>query len=292
MTVQPVGTPTNYKFATCETRAPMFASLVKDTEASIRFLSRLPVRDPLDDALPEFRKTAHTFPLAGMIIALPTACVLWLGWLTGLPHLVTAILSTAAMVITTGALHEDGLADVCDGFWGGHSKKRKLEIMRDSAIGTYGTLGLILGLTLKIVLIAQLLPLFGGIVGAFIIVASAALSRLAILQQWSALPAARNEETDDGMVNGKPSAGLSVVYGSANLATFQRGVVLALPALVIILFAAGLWPFIAALILMQAVIVGFTALCKHHIGGHTGDTLGATQQVSELGLLLALIWTM
>ena len=135
----------------------MIHGLIADTRSSILFLSRLPVSYSAQTTLPDFRKSARCFAFAGMLIAIPTALVLWVASLSGLPALVAALLGVATMMFVTGALHEDGLADTLDGFWGGHSKQRKLEIMRDSAIGTYGVLGLVVTVLLRVGLLSHLI---------------------------------------------------------------------------------------------------------------------------------------
>ena len=267
--------------------------LLEATLASVMFLSRLPVRFSKDDTLPDFAKTAHAFPLAGILIGLLPASVLWASLMLGLQSIVASTLCVIAMVIVTGALHEDGLADVADGFWGGHTRERKLEIMRDSAIGTYGVITLVLGLVLRILLIAALCNSLDALWAAVSYLAIASLSRLAMLQPWSALPAARTDSSSPSDIESnkgaKDQSGLSARYGSPNNATFIRGVVCTLPIFFILFLAVGLWPALLALVLMEVVIIGFSALCTRHIQGHTGDTLGATQQLSELGLLLGLI---
>ena len=115
-------------------------NLWRDTLASTQFLSRLPVHRIKGTDIPiDFSKSAYTFPLAGVIISLPSAVTLYVALIAGLDNLVAAIIAVTVHLLVTGALHEDGLADVADGFWGGATRERKLEIMRDSAIGTYGS---------------------------------------------------------------------------------------------------------------------------------------------------------
>ena len=261
--------------------------------ASLMFLSRLPIRISNDVALPDFSKTAHAFSLAGLIIGLLPAFILWVSLMLGLQSLIASALCVATMVVVTGALHEDGLADVADGFWGGHTRERKLEIMRDSAIGTYGVIALVLGLVLRVLLIAALCDNLGAVWAALSYLAIASLSRLAMLQPWSTLPAARASDSTQTDLQpdsaGKDKAGLSARYGTPDNATFITAMICSLPALFLLLIFCGIWPTLLALGLMEAIIIGFSALCTRHIQGHTGDTLGATQQLSELGLLLGLI---
>jgi adenosylcobinamide-GDP ribazoletransferase len=118
------------------------ATFAGDLAACIRFFSRLPLPrlgkwdDPA--ALPAFQRMARAAPLAGVLVALPAALVGLLLGFTALPHLAIGLLMTGALAAVTGGLHEDGLADVADGFFGGHTPERRLEIMKDSRIGSFG----------------------------------------------------------------------------------------------------------------------------------------------------------
>ncbi len=264
--------------------------------ASVQFLSRLPVhRLPLtgplaSGAVTDFSKTAHGFALAGIIIAAPSAFILWLCVQAGLPHLVCATLAVAALVFTTGALHEDGLADLFDGFWGGHTKERKLAIMRDSSIGTYGTLALVFSSFLRVSLLSALLTATGAADATMLLLAVGGLSRFAMLPVWTVLPAARRPLEDEITTEDKSAAGLSARYGSATGATTIKGAVFALPAAALVVLFTGVGSLFVSLLALAVSVAVIITLARHHIGGHTGDVLGATQQVAELALLLALLF--
>ncbi len=276
----------------------MIQKLFVDTRSSILFLSRLPVSYSAQPNLPDFSYSARCFAVAGLVIAIPAALILWITFNTGLPAPVVAILAVATMIIVTGALHEDGLADTVDGFWGGHSKQHKLEIMRDSSIGTYGTLGLILTILLRVVLYTHLIENLGsgGDAAAIVLIASASLSRAAILQPWARLPPARSDSDDvedesssDGR---KQVSSLSARYGMPTSNTMIWGTLLALPAVFLLIWTCGSFSTLSGLVGLQLGVLIMIRLSKVHIEGHSGDTLGATQQLSELGLLLGLVWTM
>ena len=173
-----------------------FRDLPADTLASLRFLSRLPIPYSEDTPLPNFQSQAHTFPLAGIAIAVPATIVASLAFWLGLPNAAIALLAIATTTIVTGALHEDGLADVADGFWGGHTRERKLEIMRDSSIGTYGTLALVLSIGLTAALITGALGALSPVQFCLTLLAAAALSRTAMLWPWVALDTARPSSSD------------------------------------------------------------------------------------------------
>ena len=270
----------------------MVKQIYADLKSSILFLSRLPMSFSLQAPLPDFSRTPWTFAPAGMIIALPAALVLWAAVETGLAAPLAAILAVATMMLITGALHEDGLADTVDGFWGGYSRERKLEIMRDSTIGTYGVLGLIITVSLRITALWQLIEHMGALHSALVVIAIAGLSRAAMLQPWSVLPSARPSKSDNDTTKKKDESGLSARYGVPSQKIMALGMIAALPAVAILVWATGWLPAIIGLVLLQFAIFVLLRLSRHHIGGHSGDTLGATQQLSELGLLLGLVWTM
>ena len=118
-----------------------------EVKATLRFFSRLPL--PPDSREPDFPRALRMAPVAGALLGLAAALPFLLALRLNEPPLVAAILGVAASVVLTGALHEDGLADVADGFGGGFSRERKLEIMRDSRIGAYGATALMLSLALR-----------------------------------------------------------------------------------------------------------------------------------------------
>ena len=122
-------------------RPRRFAPAARDIGDALRFFTRMPVGEAGASAPLDLNRVAWATPVAGAAAGLIGALVLALSGLLGLPHLVRAGLATSALVAATGALHEDGLADVADGFGGGATRAMKLDIMRDSRIGAYGALG-------------------------------------------------------------------------------------------------------------------------------------------------------
>jgi adenosylcobinamide-GDP ribazoletransferase len=233
------------------------------------FLTRLPV--PLDEARPStVAQAGWAFPICGAVVGL----VAWLGYAAGallaLPALLCALFAIVTAVLVTGALHEDGLADFADGMGGGRERARKLEIMRDSATGSYGVLALILVVAIKAVAIAEV-----GTAGVALaaLVALGAASRLAVLFAMAVMPPARLD-------------GLGKDAGAPSLWRVAVSVALTLLAAVP-LGLAGLGAVIGAL--AAGAIPALIAW--RHIGGQTGDVLGAIQQIGEIGgwiVLLAL----
>ncbi|MEM9733016.1 MAG: adenosylcobinamide-GDP ribazoletransferase [Pseudomonadota bacterium] len=266
--------------------------LWQDTISSTLFLSRLPVSGLLAverrDALPEFQETAHTFPLAGAVIGLLPAALVYAGGLLGLSGTLLAWIAIATLVITTGALHEDGLGDVVDGFWGGHERERKLDIMRDSAIGTYGVLALIVSIGGKATALGAVLNNVTPALGAALILMACALSRTAMLYPWYSLPNARDALDDTTDAAGKTKAGLSSRFGEPDFHTYLRGCLWCLPFLALLWATCGIAALVLGLGLVKVATLLATRLARHHIQGHTGDVLGATQQLAELAFWLGL----
>ncbi len=256
----------------------------RHTLASVQFLSRLPVhRIITSDEQVDFAQSAYTFPIAGLIIGLPSGFMLWAALSLDLTFWVAAIVTVVTQILVTGALHEDGLADVADGFWGGYTRQRKLDIMRDSATGTYGTLALVCSNLLRLALLIHVISHFELLESVAIYVAFESLSRLAILSPWNALQPARKETASD-----EEKPGLSARYGAPGLADFIRAAAYSLPSVILILFIAGIGPALTSFLVGGIAVLIVVRLAQHHIGGHTGDVLGATQQFSLLGLYMGL----
>jgi adenosylcobinamide-GDP ribazoletransferase len=239
-----------------------------DLAVALVLLTRLPV-----PALPQayFKRQAHAvwaFPIAGVAIGICAAIVgsfaLWLG----LPIAICAGLILGVQIVISGAMHEDGLADCADGFWGGFDPTRRLEIMKDSAIGTYGVLALVLSIGLRWSALISVIP----ILGVTPVIAIAALSRAPMGVVMSALPNARGTGLSSSV--GTPPA-LSALFGC--------GVALIVSALML-----GFAETILLALILTAAASGFALLAKLKVGGQTGDVLGATQQVCEVVALLTL----
>jgi adenosylcobinamide-GDP ribazoletransferase len=251
-------------------------TIVRDTMRSLGFLSRLPVPAKWfmnDDTT--LSNTCRAFPLAGALITLPAIAVLIMSNFLDLPPLLSALLAVITLIITCGALHEDGIADVADGFYGGKSKEHRLEIMKDSRIGTYGALALIISFTIRTVAIAAILQA-SLVSAALAIIAAAAISRGALVWHWSELESARPGGISDQA--GTPSE---------DAATFALTSALGI-GFICSLIARGLTPVIIAFILTIIVTNGFKRLASGKIGGQTGDTLGASAVLAEIAFLTGL----
>ena len=251
-----------------------FGALIDDLKAAIVFLTRLSPRLIGFDAqtCPDFRRGARAFPLAGALIGAAGGIVLMAAAFLGMPPLVSAALAVAATMVLTGGLHEDGLADTADSF-GGATTERKLEIMDDSRVGTYGAAALVFSVVLRVGALAAIAG-GGTLAAALSLVAAEAVSRAALVRLWHDLPAARMS----GLAHdtGPPDQ-------NAMLTAMAAAVVIAAIAAVPVI---GLRPTILGGVLAAVATYLFTRLTAQAIGGRTGDSLGACQQIALIAFMI------
>ena len=246
-----------------------------DILIALRFFSRLPV--PATDretALGASGLAAATpmVPVAGAIIGIGPALALVVADAVGLQPFVGATLAVIAMVIVTGAFHEDALADCADGFGGGRTRERKLAIMRDSRIGAFGACAIGLSLILRVASLDAMIG-NGPSFAAAGMIAGAAVSRTLCLLPLVLLDPARAEGAGAGV--GVPTRFASAVALAAVI------------GLLPVFTGATLLRVVTALALSTAAALGMVALARRQIGGQTGDVAGATQQLAEIATLLA-----
>ena len=240
-----------------------------DIPAALGLLTRLPVRVNTAAAMERGARAAWAWPVAGLTVGLIAAVAGTLIQWLGLPPAVCAGVILATQVILTGAMHEDGLADSADGLWGGYDKTRRLEIMKDSHIGTYGVLALILSMLLRWTALSGLIGL--GLLWPAVIVA-AVLSRVPMVGLMHALPPAR-------------SGGLSATVGCP---PWQAVVLAATLAVAVALLWVGPWALPLVMTVGISALV-WAAIANVKIGGQTGDILGASQQWAEITALLTIL---
>ena len=240
---------------------------VGEFSASIHFLTRLPLPRHEGAAGANLAQAAWAFPLAGFVVGLIGAIAYALAHKFVVFAWPAAALTVAATLLVTGALHEDGLADTADGFGGGDTREKKLAIMRDSRIGTYGVCALILSLLIRADAIASLTEI--ALVAPALIAAHVG-ARAVLPFVMFLLPAARS----DGLAfaAGKPS-GMAVAIAAAL-------------GFLALLFCLGLAHALVALVVLAIVVSLLCWLATRQIGGQTGDVLGAVEQVSEIVILL------
>ncbi|OWJ67206.1 adenosylcobinamide-GDP ribazoletransferase [Inquilinus limosus] len=243
--------------------------LLRDLRVAACFLTRLPVPWPPGAPADALARSMRLFPLAGAGIGLAAGLVWALALWLGAPALVAALLALTALALLTGALHEDGLADVADGFGGGRSRERALEIMRDSRIGSYGTLALVLSVGLRAAALAALArDPWGGVAA---LAAAGAVSRATCPALLAWLRPAR----PDGLGAGAGRPPSEAVLTALGL------------ALCFALLLLGLRHGLAALALAVLVSWALAGVARRRIGGQTGDVLGAAQQLAEVAVLCA-----
>lgn len=239
-----------------------------DIALALVLLTRLPLPRLPQSSFQRQSQAVWAFPLAGLAVTLPACLVAAVALALGLAPPFAAGLFVLAQVFLTGAMHEDGLADCADGFWGGFDRKRRLEIMKDSQIGSYGVLALVLGIGLRWQALALLLE--AGLLWAPLALAALSRAMMPMLMHW--LPNARQSGLSQSV--GRPSRrAISLGLGLA--------VAIALPLL-------GLTSF-AIVVGLGGITLGLGLLARHKIGGQTGDVLGACQQICELTGLLILL---
>lgn len=249
----------------------MMRRRIEELGLAVSFMTRLPV--------PPFEvRTGATLasgfwalPLAGVLVGAIGGGVLWLGEAAGLSERVAAILAIAAMVLATGALHEDGLADFADGVGGGKTIAQRLEIMRDSRIGTYGVLALILAVGMQVEVLASLEV---GPRALFLLIVAAALARAMLVVPLTLLQPARAD-------------GLAVYFGTPSVLLRSLAVIWPL-ALAALLLPPAMMVALAGGATLAAMVV--TALAGRYLGGSTGDVMGAVVVLGfTFGLMCAVI---
>lgn len=244
------------------TRDP--ALMRADIAACLTFYTKIPLPYVVVEGR-SFGEAQWAAPLAGLAVAITAALTFWLASVVGIPPLVAALLAIAASMLVTGGLHEDGLADMIDGFGGGRTPERRLEIMRDSRIGSYGAAALVLSIALRAAALAAIaLPAH-----AFWALLAAHVASRALMPAFlhAVAPARR-----DGLAHG-----VGAVPREAALVALSIGAVSLLPL--------GISAAVAAGIVLVILFVGLRRACEARIGGQTGDVLGALQQLSEIALI-------
>ncbi|HVI45439.1 MAG TPA: adenosylcobinamide-GDP ribazoletransferase [Chitinophaga sp.] len=238
---------------------------------AIMFYTRLPVHVNMPHSEEALNKATRYLPLIGWLTAaIMTAVLLGFGEIA--PRMVCILLALIAGIWVTGAFHEDGFADMCDGFGGGWTKERILEIMKDSRIGTFGMLGLLLLMTLKFTSLLSL-PLDHVALAVFI---AQPLSRfVAVTVIYTHSYARENEDS-----KAKP-----VSKGITLQDLLLAGIFGITPLIIAMIYLQNytLLLIIPALVLARWYMV---RMMSKWIGGYTGDCLGAVQQVSETVIYL------
>lgn len=255
----------------------LFSTLVHQCRLffiALQFFTRLPIPRWIGFEPDWLQHASRYFPLAGLVVAaISSAVYLLASWC--LPSAVAVLLAVAAGIYLTGAFHEDGFADMCDGFGGGYTRERVLEIMKDSRIGAYGAIGILCLLAIKCIALVSLPP---ATVVATLLIAHP-LSRLAAVSLIWCMDYARDEG------KAKPMA-QSMSTGEFIIATVCG----MLPLVACGVLGLFTWSALLTGVLLAAGAAWWLGRqCQRRIGGYTGDCLGAVQQVAEVLIYLAIL---
>ena len=228
---------------------------------AVAFFTRIPVPASVEFSQASLNRASRYFPAVGWLIGALCATALWLLMLV-FPQDVAVLISIAISLLLTGCFHEDGLADTCDGLGGGWTREQKLSIMKDSRIGTYGAAALWVSLTLKFVVLSQLInPVLALLVAH-------PLSRIIPTVFIAAMPYVSDVDTSKAKPLAESGSGADTAIAI-------------ITGLIALMFINN--PFIILFVLLVLAGVAYVFL-KRQIGGFTGDALGAVQQVSELAI--------
>jgi adenosylcobinamide-GDP ribazoletransferase len=255
-----------------------FVRPVAELVHALKFLTRLPIPFSRTITPPPLNQTMRMFSVAGAAVGVFIAAVLLAAQQLHLPEMLAAVLAVASGMLVTGALHEDGLADTADGLGGGKTRERRLEIMRDSRIGSYGTLALIVAVGARVSCYATLLPLSPAAL-TLVVVACQSFSRALMVDLLWATPPARSDGASS--YAGQPSQGVA-------LTAVLTGICFTLLAGYFTSFENA----ILALALGLAVTAGIRWFAMRMINGQTGDICGAVQVTSEVMMLCAFVATL
>jgi adenosylcobinamide-GDP ribazoletransferase len=242
---------------------------IQDVVTAFMLLTRLPLGRFGGAGASDLGRSAWAFPVVGLFVGLLGALAYWIMHRLGVPALLASSWVWAVILLMTGTFHEDGLADTADGFGGGGTRERKLEIMRDSRIGTYGAVALGLSLLIRISAMAALERphlVLVALVAATVVGRGAMIVPLLVLQPARA----------DGMASGMrdiPRWSAVLGFGLAGLA-----LLVCLPVAEAIVVA----------LVALATCFGLAKLARSQIGGHSGDVLGATEVMVECVTLTVL----
>ena len=251
---------------------------------ALMFYTRIPCPKHINHDEEMLNRATRYFPLIGYIVALISFIVLYSSYYLFQNIIICSVFILISNLLITGAFHEDGFADMCDGFGGGWSKEKILEIMKDSRVGTYGATGLLVILGLKIYLL-QLILNFTFVQNStlildciWILILAHSLSRFCAVCVAYYLPYVREDELSKAKPIAKQHYISDLIFG---------GVFSIIP----LIFLALKYPslFIALPIGLCFTLFFLIRFFKKWLGGYTGDCLGATQQIVEIVIYLTVI---
>ena len=244
---------------------------------AVQLFTRLPIPRWVGFEQEWLHHASRYFPLVGIVVGTIAAGVYAAAALV-FPAAVAAVLSTAATIYATGAFHEDGFADACDGLGGGMTRERVLAIMQDSRIGAYGAIGVVGMLGAKCTALAMLPP--GSAIGALLL--AHPLSRLAATSLIWRMEYARAEGKAKPLAERMSTAEFAIASATVAIAA----------AILLATSALDLRALLAAMAASVAATWWLARKFARRIGGYTGDCLGAVQQLAEVLIYLAVLGTL
>ncbi len=260
-------------------QAPGPGTLWEETLRQLRFFTRLPLPvfrlEQAPHAAPDLARAAPLLALTGGLVGALGALSGLLAYGLGLSALLVAGFALATTLVVTGALHEDGFADCCDGFFGAPTTERRLEIMKDSRLGTFGAAGLMFCLLVRVLALGELFRLAGP-AALLLLIGVGALARPQALVAALWLPSASCSGLARSIAMPKaPGLALAGLLGGAILlaSAYPSGLIAAT---------------VAAAAAALTAIYGLCRLAAAKIGGYNGDVFGAAEQVAEMVMLLGL----
>lgn len=248
-------------------RIELLRDVIADLRIAASFVTILPVASSKPTGDGAVARATWALPVAGLLVGLAGAAAYAIASRLGLTPGPAALLALATTVLVTGALHEDGLADTADGLGGGRTRERKLEIMRDSRIGSYGVCALILSFGLRWSALAAIANPWAV---ALALCAAHAAARAGVPALMSLVPPAR----PDGLsasAGSPPGRSVAIAFAVGALA---------------LALALGPGKALVGLILLSLAGLILARLAVRQIGGQTGDILGAYEQIGEILILL------
>jgi len=248
-------------------RADILNNVVADLRIAASFVTIVPVASSKPAADGAIARATWALPIAGLLVGLAGAFVYKVANRLGLPPNLAALLALASTALITGALHEDGLADTADGLGGGRTRERKLEIMRDSRIGSYGVCALILSFGLRWSALAALANPWAVMLA---LCAAHTAARAGVPAFMSLVPRARPDGLSAG-AGAPPGRSVAIAFAAGTLA---------------LVLALGPAKALVGVVLLSLAGLTLARLAIRQIGGQTGDILGAFEQVGEILILL------
>ncbi len=248
---------------------------------ALQFFTRLPVPAWVGQSAEQLNQAARYFPLVGIMVGALSAASLWL-FAQILPLSLAVAIAMTTSILITGAFHEDGLSDFVDGLGGGYTIEKALAIMKDSRVGAYGVIALVLALLMKYQALVELCHAYSALLVAATLISAHSFSRL----MATSIMLTQRYIRDDDTARAKPAA-QQISKLSFAIATLTG------MASLVLLFAAGapLVNLIGAVFAALVMRIYLAWRLQKRLGGYTGDCLGAVQQLTELAFYLGLLAT-